>query len=75
MIVKCQDYIHNNRKVWMSDWVREALPVEPFDQVNLVSPSKINDPKWKRQLSVRSVHTVFWIYRKDGQMHRVRKAS
>jgi hypothetical protein len=59
----------------MSDWVKAALPVEPFDQVHLVRRHKITDPKWTRQLSVWRNHATFWIYRKDGAVHRARRAA
>lgn len=66
IIVKVQDHVHNRRVIWMSDWVKAALPVEPFDAVHLVRRHKITDPKWTRQLSVWRNHATFWIYRKDG---------
>jgi hypothetical protein len=75
IIVKVQDHIHASRAVWMSDWVKEALPVEPFDQVHLVRQHKIKDPKWARQLSVWRNHATFWVYRKDGAVHRARRAA
>lgn len=76
VIIKVQDYNHGNRKVWMSEWVRDTLaPTEPFDCVRLVQGSKIHDPKWDptNQMSVWTRDTVFWVYRKDGPVHRRRK--
>jgi hypothetical protein len=75
IIVKAQDHVHSQRVVWMSDWVRDALDVEPFDQVHLMRRHKITDPKWTRQLSVWRNHATFWIYRKDGAVHRARRAA
>jgi hypothetical protein len=75
IIVKVQDHVHSSRVVWMSDWVKAALPVEPYDQTHLVRKHKITDPKWTRQLSVWRNHATFWIYRKDGAAHRARRSA
>jgi hypothetical protein len=75
IIVKVQDHVHSQRVIWMSEWVQAALPVEPFDQVHLMREHKITDPKWTRQLSVWRNHATFWIYRKDGAVHRARRAA
>jgi hypothetical protein len=75
IIVKVQDHVHSSRVVWMSDWVKAALPVEPYDQTHLVRQHKITDPKWTRQLSVWRNHATFWVWRKDGAVHRARKAA
>src|SRR5207248_1563814 len=70
LIVKCQDYIHASCPVWMSDWVKGALPVEPYDHLILRRSRKITDRKWNRQLSVWRNHATFWVFRKDGQKHK-----
>lgn len=75
IIVKVQDYIHESRAVWMSDWVKAALPVEPYDVLYLRRPHKLVDPKWTRQLSVWRNHATFWVYRTDGGVHRARRAA
>ena len=75
IIVKVQDHIHSQRAIWMSDWVKDALDVAPFDQVHLARRQKITDPKWTRQLSVWRNHATFWIWRKDGAVHRARRAA
>ncbi len=49
VLVKVQDYIHASRPVWMSDWVKAALPVEPYDFLILRRSHKITDPKSDRQ--------------------------
>jgi hypothetical protein len=72
VIVKVQDYIHASRAVWMSRWVQDALPVEPYDFLHLTRRHKIVDPKWREQLSVYRNHTTFWVYRKDSNVHRRR---
>jgi hypothetical protein len=75
IIVKVQDHIHGQRAHWLSRWVWDALPVEPYDAVHLARRQKITDPKWTRQLSVWRNHATFWIYRKDGAIHRARRAA
>ena len=75
LIVKCQDYINASRPVWMSDWVKAAVPVEPYDFLILRRTHKIIDPKWTRQLSVWRNHATFWIFRKDGNEHRPRRVT
>lgn len=73
LIVKVQDYIHGQKAVWMSDWVKQALlPIEPFDFAMTLQPRKLNDPKWKNQYSVRRNHAVYWVFRKDGDKHVAR---
>lgn len=73
-IVKCQDFCHASKKVWMSQWLREAVPVEPYDAVHLVGRSKVIDPKWTgSQLTAWSNSTSFWAWRKDGPIHKRRR--
>lgn len=80
IVVKVQDYIHASRAVWMSDWVRQAIPdpqsssirgLAPYDVVHLVKPNKIRSPKWGAQLSMYRNHATFWIFRRDP-IHRRR---
>jgi hypothetical protein len=73
-IVKVQDHLRGGKKVWMSDWAWRSVPVEPFDQLIVPSPSKIEDRRWGPQLSVRSTHACYWVWRKDGPTHK-RRAS
>jgi hypothetical protein len=75
IIVKVQDHVHSQRVAWLSDWVKDVIPVEPFDQVHLARRQKMRDPKWRRQLSVWRNHATFWIFRKDGQIHRARRRA
>jgi hypothetical protein len=75
IIVKCQDYIHASKPVWMSKWVWDAMPagIEPYDVLYLKRASKLLDPKWTRQLSLWRNHSTFWIYRKDGLQHKEKR--
>jgi hypothetical protein len=75
IVVKVQDHIHAQRAHWLSKWVWDALPVEPFDSVILARRQKLTDPKWTRQLSVWRNHATFWAWRKDGAVHRARRAA
>lgn len=72
VIVKCQDYIHAQRAVWMSLWVWAAFPVQPYDAKHVYRSQKMLDPKWTRQLSVWRNHTTYWVYRTDGPIHKAR---
>lgn len=63
IVVKVQDYIHDHKPVWMSQWVWEALG-EPYDFVTLRTRAKMRATNWQRQLSVRRNHSTFWIYRR-----------
>lgn len=73
-IVKCSDFVHASQKVWMSHWLRDAMPVEPYDVVHQVRRSKILDQKWTgSQLSVWSNSSSFWIWRADGPVHKRRE--
>lgn len=75
VIVKVQDYIHASRAVWMSLWVHGAIPVEPYDVLYARRRcGKIRSPKWNDQLSVWRNHATYWVYRKDGAVHRRRRA-
>jgi hypothetical protein len=74
IIVKVQDYIHASRSWWLSRWVQDVMPVEPYDFLHLTGSRKLNDPKWKRQLSVRRRHATFWVWRMDGNVHRARRS-
>ena len=74
-IVKVQDYIHESQAVWMSRWVQDAFPVEPFDVLHLRRPHKLVDPKWRDRLSVYRNHATFWVYRTDGPVHRRRRPA
>lgn len=76
VIVKVQDYIHASRAVWMSLWVHGAIPVEPFDVLHVRRQAgKILSPRWNDQLSVYRNHATYWVYRKDGAIHRRRKVA
>jgi hypothetical protein len=73
IVVKVQDYVHASRSWWLSRWVQDVIPAEPYDFLHLTRGRKMNDPKWKRQLSIRRRHATFWVWRKDGAVHRARR--
>lgn len=74
-IIKVQDYIHGQRAVWMSDWVKAALhPTEPYDFLMTIQARKLIDPKWNEQRSVWRNHATYWVFRKDGPVHSERRA-
>lgn len=74
IIIKVQDYIHASQAVWMSLWVQRAIAVEPYDVLHVQRTcGKIRSPKWTRQLSVWRNHATYWVYRKDGPVHRARR--
>jgi hypothetical protein len=76
VIVKTQNYKHASRFVHMTRWVEDALaPAELYDELHLRSPAKIEDGKWRDQLSLRSAHSTFSIFRHDGPIHRRRRSS
>ena len=75
VIVKCQDYSHADRPAWLSKWVWDELPVEPYDLRYLRRRHKIIDPKWRRQRSVWRNHATFWTFRQDGSEHRARRVT
>lgn len=77
IIVKTQNHKHGSRFVHMTRWVEDALwPTELYDELHLRSPSKIEDGKWSGpQLSLRSAHATFQVFRHDGPIHRRRKPS
>lgn len=76
VIVKVQDYIHASRAVWMSSWVHGAIPVEPYDVLyTRRTAGKIRASNWHDQLSVYRNHATYWVYRKDGQIHRRRRRA
>ena len=73
VVVKVQDYIHASRLVLMSDWVRAAIPMEPYDFVHGQGAAAVVDPKWREQLSVRHQgQPTYWAFRTDGPVHRRR---
>ena len=73
VIVKVQDYVHASRSWWLSRWVQDAMPCAPYDFLPLARTRTLNDPKWQRQLSIRRRHATFWVWRKDGKVHRARR--
>jgi hypothetical protein len=78
IIVKCQTYMHASKLVRMPRWIEDALApgVELFDELHLVSRSKVTDRKWTRsQLSVWSNHSTFLVFRRDGAVHKRRRPS
>lgn len=75
IIVKTQNHKHASRFVHMTRWVEGAVPAELYDELHLRSPSKIEDGKWGEQLSLRSAHATFSIFRHDGPIHRRRRPS
>lgn len=81
VIVKCQDHIHGNRLVMMSDMVREAMaPHLLYDKIEGAlfdgdgAPKKLTSPSWKHgQLSVWRNHSTYLVFRLDSPMHKRRK--
>lgn len=80
IIVKVQDYIHGQRLVEMTEWIRielkdlvrdALLGIPLYDVVHLESTSRI-DAHTLRPLSVRSNSTTFMIFRKDTPVHKRR---
>ena len=69
LIVKVTDHVHGARYVLESDWVRNALGREPFDEVYQVRNDAMIDPKWEEQLSAYNNGSTFLIFRKDGDRH------
>jgi hypothetical protein len=77
IVVKVQDHIHDSRLIRMSDWVRAAVPMAQYDELLVPDEQdKVIDPKWKQpQLSFYRDHSVYLIFRKDGPVHKRRRAS
>lgn len=74
LVVKVTDQVHVSRFVRMSGWVFDELG-EPFDVVHQLHRALI-DPKWlEPQLSARNNGSSYLIFRRDGPVHRRRKAS
>jgi hypothetical protein len=76
IIVKVQDHIHDQRLIRMTDWVREAIPAAQYDELLVPSEqAKVIDPKWTRpQLSLYRDHSAYLVFRKDGDVHKRRRA-
>jgi len=74
VIVKVTDHVHAQRYVLESDWVRNAIGREPFDEVYQVRGEAMIDPKWEEQLSAYNNGSTYLIFRKDGDRH-VRRAK
>lgn len=76
IIVKSQNYKHSNRAIWMTDWIRRAVPdQEPYDEIHQISRSKVIDQKWTRQLSAWSNCSTLTVFRHDGPIHRERRSA
>jgi hypothetical protein len=69
LVVKVTDHVHGQRYVLESDWVRNAIEREPFDEVYQVRSGAMIDPKWEQQLSAYNNGSTFLIFRKDGDRH------
>lgn len=75
VIVKVQNHKHNSRLIHMTRWVTDALaPAELYDEMHVRSDRKIEDGRWQDQLSLRSVHSTYMVFRRDGPIHRRRVA-
>lgn len=62
IIVKCQDYIHDHKPVWMSFWLYELMG-EPYEFMHLRVKSKLKASNWGAQKSVYRNHSTFWVWR------------
>jgi hypothetical protein len=71
MIVEVMNQTHGSRLMRMTPWVEAELG-EPYDELIYEPPAKAEDPKWKRQLSVRKRHCYVLVYRHDGPVYRAR---
>lgn len=75
VIVKVQNHKHASRFVHMTRWVEDALaPAELYDEMHVRSGRKIEDGRWRDQLSLRSAHATYMVFRHDGPIHRRRVA-
>jgi hypothetical protein len=76
IVVKITDAVHGQRYVCMSDWVRESLgnsPMVPYDRVDYVRRSNIEDPRWTQKgepCSMRNNGSTFLVFRKNSQRHK-----
>jgi hypothetical protein len=75
VVAKITDAVHGQRYVCMSDWVRESLaapPMVPYDRVDYVRPSNLEDPRWTEKgepCSMRNNGSTFLVFRKRSQRH------
>jgi hypothetical protein len=61
LIVKCQDYIHDHRPVWMSLWAYDVLG-EPYDFMTVRTQKTLRARNWTRQRSVWRNHSTYWVW-------------
>lgn len=73
VLIKVQNHKHGSRFVHMTRWVEDALaPAELYDEMHVRSRRKIEDGRWRDQLSLRSSHSTYMVFRHDGPIHRRR---
>lgn len=66
-IVKVQDHVHNQRVIWMDQWVIEAVGWPCDRQLTVRRP--FIDPKWRTQRHLKRVHAVYLVYLSGCQYH------
>lgn len=64
VLIKCQDYIHDHKPVWMSEWLWRELGT-PYEVVHVTRPGKLKASNWSRQLSAYRNHSTFWAFSKE----------
>lgn len=62
IIIKCQDYIHDHKPVWMSFWLYDLLG-EPYEFMHTRVKSKLKAGNWFEQKSVYRNHSTYWVWR------------
>lgn len=65
LLVKCQDYIHNNEPQWMPLWCVAELG-EPYEWLISTRASKIISGRWKSVKSLRRNHADYLLFSKKG---------
>lgn len=70
VLVKVADHSHQGEHLALSDWVKAAVPMQPYTVLHTYRPSYLRDGKHRVERVPRNNGATYLAFRKDGHRHR-----
>jgi hypothetical protein len=69
VLVKVTDHSHQGELQLLSDWVKAAIPMQPYAVLHAIRPGYLRDRKHRIALVPRNNGATYLAFRKDGPRH------
>lgn len=70
VLVKVADSSHGSELLRLSDWVTQAIPMQPYTVLHSYRPMALTDGKWKAVRVPRNNGATWLCFRRDGHKHK-----